>query len=409
MKVVCIHNVIEGGALVRRAQEAGMLERQPYCGPMYMRRRGVFRPEADVAGSLFGGGRRVWLTHRGSTAIQQACRALKAGPGDKILAPAYNCGSEIDAMLWSGAEVILYGVDRTAAFDLGEIESLMGPDVRAVFVTHFWGFPQPLEALRELCTERGVALVEDCAHALFSAGASGPVGLGGDLAVFSLRKLLPLPDGGALVINGEKYHLDADLSAPSEVVMAKRLMLMNPRGVTWPVIKRLREMAQGGEREQDGTPDDANGRPPLQAWAFFKKSLADRSMSSLSKRLFGELDTNEVVRRRRRNYSELLELVGRIEGVKPLYADLPERVCPLMLPVLVADRRHVDSELARRGIEVSGWWAYHPGLPWERFPDACFLKDSTLCLPVHQCLDEGAPERIAEALAAAMSSRRGHI
>ena len=132
-------------------------------------------------------------------------------------------------------------------------------------------------------------------------------------------------------------------------------------------------------------------------------------MSSLSKRLFSGLDTNEVVWRRRRNYSELLELTGCIEGVRPLYANLPEGVCPLALPLLVTDRRHADSELAQRGIAVSGWWAYHPALPWDYFPDACFLKDSTLCLPVHQCLDDGAPERIAGALAAVMSNQRAHM
>jgi hypothetical protein len=39
-------------------------------------------------------------------------------------------------------------------------------------------------------------------------------------------------------------------------------------------------------------------------------------------------------------------------------------------------------------IAVAPWWAgYHPDLPWDEYPDTCFLKDNLLTLPVHQQLN----------------------
>jgi hypothetical protein len=71
---------------------------------------------------------------------------------------------------------------------------------RAIVVIHEYGYPHP--RLAEMCAvarERGIPLIEDCAHSLDSALPAGPLGSLGDFAVFSLSKVLPVPSGGVLV------------------------------------------------------------------------------------------------------------------------------------------------------------------------------------------------------------------
>lgn len=64
--------------------------------------------------------------------------------------------------------------------------------------------------LRTWCDETGVALIEDCAHALFGNAGERRVGAWGDLAIASLTKFLPVPEGGCLICNqapGEPLQL----------------------------------------------------------------------------------------------------------------------------------------------------------------------------------------------------------
>ena len=125
----------------------------------------------DRAGGVFGwfDERTLFPSVNTRAAIFKACGLLSLGQGDEILAPAYNCGSEIDPLLRSGATVSLYRVDRNTNIDLADIERRITGRTKAIYVTHYFGFPQPqIMALKALCERGGIFLIEDCALALFS-------------------------------------------------------------------------------------------------------------------------------------------------------------------------------------------------------------------------------------------------
>jgi perosamine synthetase len=54
-------------------------------------------------------------------------------------------------------------------------------------VTHFLGFPQPIDEVKKICGERTLFLIEDCAHALLSYHDGKPLGSYGDVSNFSLH------------------------------------------------------------------------------------------------------------------------------------------------------------------------------------------------------------------------------
>ncbi len=72
-----------------------------------------------------------------------------------------------------------------------------------------------------------------------------------------------------------------------------------------------------------------------------------------------------------------------------MYDELPDRVCPLYLPVLVEDREAVSIRLNEMGIMAVQWWAgFHREFDWAEFPEAKYLKDHLLAVPVHQQLTQ---------------------
>lgn len=79
--------------------------------------------------------------------------------------------------------------------------------------------------------------------------------------------------------------------------------------------------------------------------------------------------------------------------------DLPDRVCPLEFPVLVDDLRRVSGALHERFILADVWWNhFHPAVPWAEFPDAVYLKEHMLVLPVHQDIEPYHLQKMADEL-----------
>ena len=71
---------------------------------------------------------------------------------------------------------------------------------RAVFVIHEFGVVHPeIMRWRELCDQRGVPLIEDCAHTMDSARDGIRAGTVGDYVICSFPKVFPMAYGGALV------------------------------------------------------------------------------------------------------------------------------------------------------------------------------------------------------------------
>ena len=141
---------------------------------------------------------------RARNAIYHLFRALvDTKPSLTVLAPDYYSGNEIMALQAAGARIHYCPVGPDMQWDPSEVERLCrthAPDL--LYVIHYAGWPQPIDALAELCRRREMLLFEDCALSLLSETADGrPLGAIGNWSVFCLYKTLPLPNGALLVQN----------------------------------------------------------------------------------------------------------------------------------------------------------------------------------------------------------------
>lgn len=339
----------------------------------------------------------------GRNAVWMAARMLGLDRGE-ILVPAYHHGVECEALADAGATLRFYRVGPRMQVDPEDVRRLMGPKTRALYLIHYIGFPGPAHALRALADAHGIPLVEDCALALLSREGERPLGTFGDVAIFSLYKSLPLPHGGALVVNGT---LPQGLPWPSSPpalstlshLLSSLLQNIELRGGT--VGRILRQAARGlGRVAVDATEIERVST----GTQHFERSHAHLGMSPLARRIALAQDFGGVVERRRRNFFFLL---GHLRDVSPpLFTQLPPGVVPLFYPLRVADKQRVMNRLAARGVETVDFWRFaHPGCPASEFPDAEALRREIVEIPIHQDLDPEAMTALAAAVHEAVGAR----
>lgn len=369
-----------------------------------------YSPAAMIVGWLYSFGRspdwlkvpdrQVLLTHQGRTGLGLLCHMLRLGPADEVLLPAYNCGAEVDPFVHAGCKVVFYRIDQATGVDVSDIRNRLSKATRLVYVTHYFGWPQDMGGLADLCKQRNVLLIEDCAQALFSGSTHSQMGKLGDAVIYSFVKSLAVPDGGALIL-GQKLsfevkamrfpHINCTLLA-SLPLFKKWFMQKN---AFWQRYAWCRQLLN---RSWIPKPDRGNtkGRPEMLSSNCFDESRRFWLMSRVSGGVLKKTNIQELVARRRRNFAYLHEHLKNHEYLRPLHQSLPGDVCPLSYPVYAKDPVYSQSYLEKKGILIQGWPGYYPGMPWADYPDACVLKDTLLTLPVHQDLSLEQMEYIAK-------------
>jgi dTDP-4-amino-4,6-dideoxygalactose transaminase len=321
--------------------------------------------------------------------------------GAEVLVPAYHHGVEVEALLDAGAQVRFYRVGARWDVDLADVARRIGPNTRALYLTHYAGFPGPAAQMRELADRNGLVLIEDCALSLLSSEGRRPLGTVGDVAVFCLYKTLPLPNGGALVVNGDRGYALPELPTPplpSTVSHAASALLMNLELRAGAPGRMVRNVVRGVGRSAVRT---ASVDRVATGTQHFNRAHLDLGISRMSRRIASAQDLEGIVERRRRNYFLLL---GALRGVSaPIVSQLSPGVCPLFFPLLVQDKARLRKRLAARGIETVDFWSQsHPGCDLNEFPEVRTLRRTVVEIPCHQDLTPERTAWVAEEVRAAL-------
>ena len=317
-------------------------------------------------------------------------------PGLTVVAPDYNSGNEILALRAAGARIVYCHVDRRMQMDPQEIERICATErVDVVYAIHYAGWPQAMRELMDLCQRRDIWLVEDCALSLLSEIPEGPLGSFGDWSVFCLYKTLPLPNGSLLVQNRERIASleqlplrDAGSAAvagrTAELLVQRIRGRVNGVGAALQAVKRGMGVVAGALDVQRPNVGDIG----------FNLDEVDLAMSRVSQRLLDRLDMQDIRRRRVENYRLLNALLEpRFERV---FATLPDGICPLFFPIVVADKHATAIALQRRGVDALEFWNESMDGGDEMGPDARFMRAHVLELPIHQDLTPGQIRYVAQ-------------
>jgi dTDP-3-amino-3,4,6-trideoxy-alpha-D-glucose transaminase len=141
----------------------------------------------------------------GTDAIELALRALGVGRGDEVITVSHTAVATVCAVERTGATPVLVDVDEaTFTMDPAAAAAAVTPRTRAIVPVHLYGQPADMDALVELASRHGLALVEDCAQAHGARLGGRLVGTFGHLAAFSFyptKNLGALGDAGAVITN----------------------------------------------------------------------------------------------------------------------------------------------------------------------------------------------------------------
>ena len=313
--------------------------------------------------------------------------------GKEVLFPSYFHGVELEALLAAGVHVRFYPVRHGMQVNWDEVASLIRGQTRVIYLIHYLGFPGPVRELSQLCRQRNLLLIEDCALALFSRHEERPLGSWGDAAIYCLYKSLPVPNGGAIVLRRGGLSAFRQLSPPpwrNSFSSAARSLdsYLSNHNKNWQrkLLKMTRNTAKKMSRSVDANSAQAGTN-------HFNPLHAELGMSRLSRRVIASQDFSAIVEKRRKNFSYLLE---RLRGLaRPVFGELPQGVCPLSYPLLVEDKPAVVEKFLARGVEaVNMWFPNHPMGPEEPFPETDELRRTVLELPCHQDLSLADLDRL---------------
>lgn len=180
------------------------------------------------------------FTANGREALVLGLSILGIGDGDRVLIPAYICKVVPRLLKRLGVSYSYYPVKRDLTVDVNILRQLIeSQDVRGILIVHYFGFADhAFKEILHLCKAKGVRVIEDCAHALYSRSDDGELGYAGDIGIFSIYKVLGTPTGGMLAINFEyeKRSLPENLSMLKRTTMqAKAFFYLAERSIGFSI------------------------------------------------------------------------------------------------------------------------------------------------------------------------------
>ncbi|MGQ0652126.1 MAG: DegT/DnrJ/EryC1/StrS family aminotransferase [Betaproteobacteria bacterium] len=348
--------------------------------------------------------RHTRMTSSGRDALTLALRLLGIGTGHTVLVPTYHCPSMVAPVVQSGATPHFYALDERGAPDLSRADHF--PPARAILVAHYFGFPQPMATVREFCDRRGMALIEDCAHAFFGIADGRPVGAWGDVAIASLSKFFPVLEGGVLASD---HHLLDTLGMPPRTcyeelrAAANVLELGAHYGRLAGLNGGLRLLFQA-RAAAAALPAAVAGPSPAGAVPA-GATPAQTPLPPLAVRCIARMARRRrIVQQRRTNFEHLGRLLRDCPGARPLHSALPPAVVPYVFPLLVEDPEASYTRLRHARVPLFRWDERAPGTSRIEGDVGGEWAHHVFQLPCHQDLGEADVEWIAAQVLAALQA-----
>jgi perosamine synthetase len=187
------------GVEERAALMAVLEANAPSCGPRVK--------EFEDAFAGYCGTSRGLAVTSATAGLQLAMLAAQVGPGDEVITTPLSWISTANAAAASGAEVVFADVHPcTLNIDPDAIARKITPRTKAIIVVHLFGQCCDMDPIMDLARERGLVVVEDCAHAPGATYKGRRAGSLGDIGVFSFhqqKNMTTLGEGGMVTASDQ--------------------------------------------------------------------------------------------------------------------------------------------------------------------------------------------------------------
>ncbi len=141
----------------------------------------------------------------GTDALYIAMKSLGVQPGDEVIVPAMTWISTSEAVSQAGGIPIFCDIDaKTHTIDPNQIESLLSENTVGIVPVHLYGHSADMKRIMQIADNKNLWVIEDCAQAHLTKFNGKFVGTFGAAATFSFypgKNLGAMGDAGAIVTN----------------------------------------------------------------------------------------------------------------------------------------------------------------------------------------------------------------
>ena len=189
--------------------ETGILMRYGFDGP----RKGIWKAkELEQTITETFGCKYAQLTSSGTSALTTAMAALGIGAGDEIIMPSFTFVASFEAVLSVGAIPVLVDIDETLTLNPSAVRAAITPKTKCVMPVHMCGSMADLDALKQICDEHKLILLEDACQSIggtYKGKSLGTIGHAGTFS-FDFVKTITCAEGGVVMTNNEDVYIKSD-------------------------------------------------------------------------------------------------------------------------------------------------------------------------------------------------------
>lgn len=143
-----------------------------------------------------------------TAALHLSMFAAGIGPGDEVITTPMTFCATINAIIHCGATPVLADCDRETMNILPEeIEKKVTAKTKAILPVHFAGRCCDMDSIMNIALTYDILVIEDCAHAIESEYHGQKSGRFGDIGCFSfyVTKNIVTGEGGMIVTNDDRF------------------------------------------------------------------------------------------------------------------------------------------------------------------------------------------------------------
>jgi perosamine synthetase len=340
--------------------------------------------------------RHTRMTISGRYALALALQHAGIKAGDEVLVPAYHCTAMLAPIVWLQATPKFYAIQADTAINWDSLQRQVTTQTKAIIATHFFGLVHNLTVLRQWCDQRGIILIEDCAHAFFGSSGQQAVGGWGHYSIASSMKFLPLYEGGVLASNSidlaairlESAGLGFQLKSLCNII--EKSVAYNRLGYIGKGLQqtlRLKDAAWSTLKRYNATTTLSQGPASSEGGYGLDIAWLNKTCSWSSKWLLQTANFSHIAEQRRHNYQYLQQALSGLPHCRPLLDGLPAYMVPWVYPLYVEYPDRYFTVLKQRGVPL---WRFgeqlSPVVDKNLCPISVDYSRHIFQLPCHQSL-----------------------
>jgi dTDP-4-amino-4,6-dideoxygalactose transaminase len=144
-----------------------------------------------------------------TAALHLALIGIGVKPGEEVICPSLTFVATANAIRYCGAKPVFADVESLDDWNVSRrtLEAVVTPNTKAAIVVHYAGYPCEMPAVMQFAESKGLAIVEDAAHAAGASLNGRALGAWGHFGCFSFFSNKNMTTGEGGMLTTENYDV----------------------------------------------------------------------------------------------------------------------------------------------------------------------------------------------------------